>query len=110
MPANNDVLQGIDKVNQYFRNNQIKISKKCVSLIRELGEYKWKELKPGSVRNEYEEPQKVNDHACDSLRYMINYIYAPVKKVEVKSGYREREGVGEYNESLRSNPLDYAEY
>lgn len=78
-PANNDVRQGIDRVNQMFKDGRIKISKKCVNLRREIGNYIWKQLKVGQEKSEYEEPRKVDDHACDVVRYIINHIYTPVE-------------------------------
>jgi hypothetical protein len=56
----------------------IKISKRCVNLLSEIGKYKWKELKVGEIKNEYEEPVKKDDHAMDCLRYLVNKIYIPV--------------------------------
>ena len=75
--ANNDVMQGINRVNELFRTKRLLICENCVNTIREIGDYKWKELKPGDVRNEYEEPIKRNDHAMDALRYLANDIYVP---------------------------------
>lgn len=77
--ANNDVRQGIDRVNEYLKDGKIKISKRCVNLRAEILDYKWKRLKIGEIRNEYEEPVKQRDHTCDTLRYIINHIYKPHK-------------------------------
>lgn len=77
--ADNDVRQGVDKVNEYLKKGLIKISKRCVNLLMEIGKYKWKELKVGEEKNEYEEPVKKDDHAMDALRYLINHIYIPLE-------------------------------
>lgn len=77
--ANNDVRQGVDRVNEYLRLGRIKISKRCVNLLDEIGKYKWKELKAGDQKNEPEQPVKKDDHAMDALRYLINHIYIPVE-------------------------------
>lgn len=82
LKANNDVLQGIDRVNQLFKDDMIQITANCVNFWREIGNYKWKEIKPGQNRNDYEEPVKKDDHAMDALRYFANYNYAPVKPKE----------------------------
>ena len=82
MRADNSVQQGINRVNECFKQDKLFISSNCVNGLREIGAYKWKELKPGLVRNEYEEPTKVNDHFCDAMRYLINYCYAPVEHKE----------------------------
>lgn len=87
--ANNSVIQGIDKVNQYFKDNRLFVAENCVNWMLEQGNYKWKEIKPGQQRNEYEEPIKRNDHLQDATRYLINHIYspdAPKKKVIIPAG------------------------
>lgn len=76
-PAVNDVSQGIDKVNQFFKNNLLKITKNCVNTLSEMGKYKWKELKPGASREDMEEPVKRNDHTMDCMRYLVNKIAVP---------------------------------
>lgn len=70
-PADNNVLAGINRVNEYFKDNRLKIFKNCVNLIEEIGQYKWKKLRPGQQKNEPDEPVKFNDHACDCLRYCV---------------------------------------
>lgn len=77
--ADNDVAQGIDRVNELFGKKRLFITKNCVNLLREIGDYKWKVLKPGQVANEPEQPEKENDHAMDALRYLVNWVYAPIK-------------------------------
>lgn len=77
--ADNSVTQGINKVNELFKSGKLKIARNCINLLRELGNYKWRELKPGQARNEYEEPVKRDDHACDSLRYLANHISVPIE-------------------------------
>ena len=80
--ADNDVRQGIDRVNEYLKKGLIKVSKRCVNLLSEIGKYKWKELKLGEIKNEYEEPVKKDDHAMDCLRYLINKIWLPEQRPE----------------------------
>lgn len=63
--ANNRVGPGISAVAKHFRKKTIRISPRCVGLLRELVSYRWK---PGSKKDE---PVKENDHACDALRYAI---------------------------------------
>jgi PBSX family phage terminase large subunit len=78
-PANNDVLQGIIKVNELFKADKITIGDNCQSWLNEHGGYKWKEIKPGQTRNDFEEPIKKNDHMMDMTRYFVNYIYTPIE-------------------------------
>lgn len=75
--ADNDVRQGINRVNQLFKNGKLLIHRRCRNLLREIGNYKWKSIKPGQMRNEYEEPIKKDDHAMDCLRYIANYLSIP---------------------------------
>lgn len=78
--ANNDVMQGINRVNELLKTGKLLICSNCVNWFKEQGNYKWKEIKPGQERNEYEEPVKHNDHAMDETRYFVNYIYTPVEQ------------------------------
>ena len=77
--ANNDVRQGIDRVNQLLKEGRIVISKRCVNLLDEIGNYRWKQLKLGEEKNEYEEPIKQNDHEMDCMRYLVNHIWTPTE-------------------------------
>lgn len=77
--ANRDRSIGIERVKQYLKLNpktkkpRLFIFDTCTNLIDEMQSYRWAELPTGSrgKKNEKEEPQKVNDHACDALRYLI---------------------------------------
>ena len=69
--ANNEVLAGINRVNEYFESGKLVIFKNCINLIREIENYKWKSLKPGVYKNQPDQPVKKDDHACDVLRYLI---------------------------------------
>ena len=80
LPANNDVSQGINRVNQLLKDETLLISEKCTNWFWERDRYKWKDLKPGQDRNEYEEPVKKNDHCMDETRYFVNYIWTPKKE------------------------------
>ena len=63
------VKSGIDAVRNLLKQNRIHIHKDCVNLIWEMETYAYKEKRPDN--NEPEEPIKENDHAVDSLRYII---------------------------------------
>lgn len=64
-----DVDKGVESVSSMFKQNRIKIHKKCVNLISEIESYRYAEKRPDS--NEKEEPVKEKDHLCDALRYMV---------------------------------------
>lgn len=77
--ANNDVKAGIERVSSYLKGRAggeplWKCTKDCSNLIKEMGRYKWKTYtskKLNARYNAWEEPHKLNDHACDSLRYFL---------------------------------------
>lgn len=78
-PAKNDVQNGIDRVKTYLKVDEktkkprLYIFDSCVNLLDELVQYQWQEQPDGMVgrQNPKEEPKKVNDHACDALRYLL---------------------------------------
>ena len=70
-PADNAVLAGINRVNEFFRNDRLQITKNCVKLLDEIGGYKWQRQRPGIDKNEPDAPVKHHDHACDALRYIV---------------------------------------
>lgn len=70
-PADNDVLSGINRVNEYFKAGKLKIFRNCVNLIEEIQGYKWQALKPGQEKNQPDKPVKKKDHLCDCLRYGV---------------------------------------
>jgi PBSX family phage terminase large subunit len=84
MPADNEVRQGIDRVNEMLFNREIFVTRKCRNFLEEVGDYKWKELRAGMERDDYEEPRKKKDHLMDCLRYFANYKYRPPTELEKK--------------------------
>ncbi len=88
IPANNHVQAGILKVAEAIHINpkhqhprtgiigapHFYIFKgRCENLVRELKSYQWHETPPGGDGG-IEKPQKIDDHACDALRYGIMAI------------------------------------
>jgi PBSX family phage terminase large subunit len=101
--ANNDVGVGIDRVKQYLRiqaNGKplLYIFKNCKQLVDEMTQYRYEELKSNQKghKAEKETPLKVNDHACDALRYLVMLLPEPYKE---KLDY---EAKLKYNSSERS--------
>lgn len=67
----NDWDAGVNRVGEYFKTNRIKIfSDKCPNLIREIKNYKRKKQLAGQEKTD-ERPIKLNDDACDALRYLL---------------------------------------
>ena len=77
--ANNDVKAGIERVQGYLKpragNEPMwRCTRDCTNLIKEMGRYKWRTYtskKLNARYNKWEEPHKLNDHACDALRYFL---------------------------------------
>ena len=94
-PADNHVIAGLNRVNEYFKSNRLFIFKNCVNLIDEIGSYHWKRIKAGEEKNQPDEPVKKKDHACDALRYKImsrpddTEIKPPATKYGTEDYYRE---------------------
>lgn len=61
--ADNDVQNGIAKVQSLLRQKLILVNKICINYIKEMMAYRYQE---GT-----EKPIKENDHACDAFRYGV---------------------------------------
>lgn len=88
MTANNEKTAGIDRVKSYLKINpktnkpRLFIFNSCTNLVDEMSKYRYKELTSSQQgkMNEKEEPVKVDDHACDALRYLIMSRPEPPKE------------------------------
>lgn len=102
VPANNDVLVGVAKVNQYIRPNAIGkpklyITENCTNLIWELKKLRWKTWASRSMQgknNPYEQIHKKDDHASDALRYLMTFMPDLTPVAELPSGIKEHSNVG----------------
>lgn len=75
--ANNRVMDGLRVVRALFDTGKLKVHPRCVNLKKEIEGYVWK-------TGDKEEPEKINDDACDALRYGI--MAATGKSMKTKSG------------------------
>lgn len=76
-PARNAVFQGIQTVKARLARARdgrprLTIAPSCVNAAAEFESYAWKEGKDGMK----DEPEKVNDHAMDMMRYAVMYLDA----------------------------------
>ena len=76
--ANNDVTAGIDKVKTWLKPDKngkphLYVFNTCSNLIDEMSRYRYPELTVSQQgkKAEKENPLKVDDHACDALRYLV---------------------------------------
>lgn len=67
----NRIEDGIQKVFTYFSHGKLKIFSSCNNLIREGIGYKYKIQELDSTKNLDEKPIDRDNHALDSLRYMV---------------------------------------
>ena len=67
------VQSGINKVRELFKQNRIRVNKKCKNLILELETYSYDQDKVARGDQDYasENPIKEHDDALDALRYAI---------------------------------------
>ena len=68
LPAVNEVLPGIRRVHEAFRQQKLFIAPDCKAALREFSLYRWdqNEAKDAVV--------KANDHAMDDIRYFVSTI------------------------------------
>ena len=63
------IVKGVERLQELFKTNRIKISQKCMPLIEELEMYSYPTSKEG--HNDSELPIAEHDHAIDALRYAL---------------------------------------
>lgn len=68
MRAFNGVEDGIRAVATAIKTDQLRVSDRCVGLIREMPNYRWAQAQDGNYK---QAPRKVDDDRVDALRYAI---------------------------------------
>lgn len=83
MLGNNDVAGGINRVARLIegkvlpdgqRRPQLYIASNCVQTLKEISRYRWAVWQTKQMqfdKNRKEEPQKKDDHAMDTIRYIV---------------------------------------
>lgn len=66
IPAKNNVLDGIRRVSEAFRDGKLYISPRCENTLKEFSLYRW-ESSGGK-----DTVKKENDHAMDDIRYFVS--------------------------------------
>jgi len=61
-------------ISEQTNKPRLRVSQKCRNMIKELGQYRWKEVN-GVLT---ETPRDGNDHACDALAYKVEETYVDV--------------------------------
>lgn len=68
IPAKNDVLDGIRRVQDALREEKLLFSEECTDTIREFALYRWQE------NAQKDSVVKENDHAMDDIRYFVSTV------------------------------------
>ncbi|MBQ2677088.1 MAG: PBSX family phage terminase large subunit [Clostridia bacterium] len=68
IPAKNDVVNGIRRVQDMLKSGRLKICDCCTDSIREFSLYRWANNQNGDA------VRKENDHAMDDIRYMVSTV------------------------------------
>ena len=78
----------IARVNEFLKAGKVKFFKNCVETIREIQNWKWKNMRPGVNENKPEEPEDKDNHACDVVKYVIASRFGATPKPvqEIKQG------------------------
>jgi phage terminase large subunit-like protein len=90
--ANNDVLSGIAKMQDYLDFSDTKppkwfIHESCANTIKEMRRYRWKTWETKKLtekNNKKDEPHKKNDHCMDACRYFFSFLPDLTRKKEEK--------------------------
>lgn len=80
IPADNDVLPGIQAVSNLLNRGKLYIHPRCKNSIREYGAYVWDSK--AQARGE-DKPLKVNDHCSDETRYFVTTWYGKSHRVDM---------------------------
>lgn len=67
--ANNDVMSGLRLVASLIATGRLRVHERCQGLINEIPGYSWD---PDAALKGEDAPLKVDDHACDGTRYVVN--------------------------------------
>ncbi len=78
IPCNKEELSNIVLVNILLKTKKLRIAKNCVNLIKEVKNWKWKRIKLGADKNQFEEPTDKDNHGCDALNYLCAEIFGRV--------------------------------
>ena len=68
MNANNAVIDGIRNTASFIKAGKIRVNKDCEKTISEFGVYAW------DAKSSEDKVIKENDHAMDSIRYMVHTV------------------------------------
>lgn len=92
VPAENDVGPGIQAVTRAIAAGMT-VAPRCTGLLGEMPGYSWAKQRDGSFQ---ERPTKVNDDACDALRYGVMAFEPNLEEADHMETYDERVEISPY--------------
>ena len=84
IPADNAVADGIRETATCLQTGKVKISPECENIIREIQGYVWDDAAME------DRPVKINDHACDDMRYFVKTMHIAKIKTQYVPFYMTR--------------------
>lgn len=88
-PQGTEKGQGIEIIRRLLREDRLRVAERCIETRREFNRYRYPE-RPDEV-NQREEPQKIDDHCMDALRYAVGVWLCRERQVRAQAV----EGLGE---------------
>jgi hypothetical protein len=83
--AENAVIPGITAVGSALAECGLFIAPCCTHTIAEMQSYSWKMRRAGGIEEvRPDEPEKVNDHAMDALRYVVMALRQPKQRTTIR--------------------------
>jgi len=73
--CNKEELSNIILTNSLMKQDKFRITKNCVNTLREVKNWKWKRLKLGQDKNMPEEAIDKDNHACDTINYLVADLF-----------------------------------
>ena len=90
IPCNKEELSNIVLTNILFKTKKLLIAKNNVNLLREVKNWKWKRIKLGADKNQFEEPTDKDNHGCDALDYLVADLFGREAQDSEKKALHER--------------------
>jgi len=93
--AENEVIDGIRLLSDFFNKGTLKICRNCKQLIEDIQSYVWDSK---SAMTGVDKPMKQNDHTIDSLRYAVySHFYnkpsISLSAHDIERAYNEAKGL-----------------
>jgi PBSX family phage terminase large subunit len=107
--AENEVLDGIRLLGDFFNKGTLKICRHCEQLIKDIQSYVWDSK---CAMTGVDKPLKQNDHTIDALRYAVyshfyNKPHISLSAHDIDRAYNESRGIGPNLPEPFRDPREY---